>query len=169
MNERVAGLRSGAKDQTERLIPIPLDLTGGVFMKAKLEINSATLRVFSQNAVFGDPFEFALVVVGDETTAIIKGVRLEDDQKLTAGHRSAIMRCLMDHGFTRAVWHRWKRGPEGLEKRTFVIDTDVSAQDAPERASSREGPPMRITVNREQPRPAHAVDRSEERMRMGAD
>lgn len=99
-------------------------------MKAVLEINAATLRVFSDGAVFGDPFEFALVIVGDERTAIIKGLRLEGDQQLTARHRAAIMRCLKDAGFTRAIWHRWRRGPNGPEQRTFVIDTEVAGRHA---------------------------------------
>jgi hypothetical protein len=99
-------------------------------MKAVLEINAATLRVFSEGAVFGDPFEFALVIVGDEKTAIIKGLRLEGDQQLTARHRSAIMRCLMEAGFTRAIWHRWRRGPNGPEQRTFVIDTEAATRGA---------------------------------------
>lgn len=96
-------------------------------MRAVLEINAATLRVFSDGSVFGDPFEFALVIVGDQKTAIIKALRLEGDQQLTARHRSAIMRCLKDAGFTRAIWHRWRRGPNGPEQRTFVIDTEVAS------------------------------------------
>jgi hypothetical protein len=91
-------------------------------MKAVLEINAATIRVFSDDARFGDPFEFALFIVGDEDTAIIKGLRL-DDQRFTVRHRTAIMKCLLDAGFTRAIWHRWKHGPDGLERKTFVLDT----------------------------------------------
>ena len=90
-------------------------------MRAIMEINAATIRVFSEGAQFGDPFEFALFVVGDEGTAIIKGMKL-DDQLFTFRHRTAIMKCLLEAGFTRAVWHRWRIGPTGRERKEFSLD-----------------------------------------------
>jgi hypothetical protein len=96
-------------------------------MKAVLEINAATIRIFSPGAQFGDPFDFALFIVGDEDTAVIKGLRA-DDMRFMTRHKTAIVRCLMEAGFTRAVWHRWKRTPEGLVKRTFTLDTRAESR-----------------------------------------
>jgi hypothetical protein len=95
-------------------------------MHAIMEINAATIRVFCDGARFGDPFEFALFIVGDEDTAIIKGLKL-DDQKFTARHRTAIMKCLIEAGFTRAVWHRWRTGPNGLERKEYCLGKDYRA------------------------------------------
>jgi hypothetical protein len=92
-------------------------------MQAILEINAATIRVFAEGARFGEPFEFALFVVGDEDTAIIKGLKLED-QKFTVQHKAAIMKCLIEAGFSRAVWHRWRVGPNGPERREFSLSKD---------------------------------------------
>jgi hypothetical protein len=96
-------------------------------MRAVLEINAATIRVFPPGAEFGDPFEFAVFIVGDEETAVIKGLRA-DDMRFMSRHRTAIMRCLIEAGFTRAVWHRWKRRSDGLVKRTFTIDTKAESR-----------------------------------------
>jgi iron complex outermembrane receptor protein len=36
----------------------------------------------------------------------------------------------MEAGFTRAIWPRWRRGPNGPEQRTFVIDTEAATRGA---------------------------------------
>jgi hypothetical protein len=92
-------------------------------MRAIMEINAATIRVFCEGADFGDPFEFAFFVVGDEGTAIIKGLKV-DDQKFTIRHKTAIMKCLIEAGFSKAVWHRWRSGPDGPERKEFCLGKD---------------------------------------------
>jgi hypothetical protein len=96
-------------------------------MKATMEINAATVRIFEPGGQFGDPFDFAIFIVGDEDTAILKGLRA-DDHRFTSRHKSAIMRCLLQAGFTRAIWHRWKRTAEGPIKRTFVLDINAGSR-----------------------------------------
>ena len=76
-------------------------------MNAELEIVGAILRIWPDNAKFPEPFEIVLYIVGDEKTAILKGLKLEG-QVLTTRHKNAIMECLKRHGFTKAVWYRWK-------------------------------------------------------------
>lgn len=95
-------------------------------MHAIMEINAATIRVFCEGARFGDPFEFALFIVGDEDTAIIKGLKLED-QKFTVRHKTAIMKCLLEAGFSKAVWHRWRMGPNGPERKEYSLAKDFSS------------------------------------------
>lgn len=76
---------------------------------AHLEIVGAVIRVLSDDATFGDPFELALFVVGDEGTAILKGMRI-DGTGFTPRHAVAVRDCLRRAGFTKAVWHRHKPG-----------------------------------------------------------
>jgi hypothetical protein len=90
-------------------------------MKAFLEINAGVIRVMGDAHNYGDVYDFALFVVGDEDTAILKGLRM-DDQRFTVHHKRAIMRCLKDAGFNRMCWDRYKRGENGLEKRKFVLE-----------------------------------------------
>jgi hypothetical protein len=106
-------------------------------MHAIMEINAATIRVFCDGARFGDPFEFALFIVGDEDTAIIKGLKL-DDQKFTVRHRSAIMKCLIEAGFSKAVWHRWRVGPDGPERKEFCLGKDYRGGRAQRELAQRE-------------------------------
>jgi hypothetical protein len=97
-------------------------------MKAVLEINSATVRVFADGAEFGDPFEFSVFIVGDEDTAILKGLKL--DHRFTVRHKSALLKCLLEAGFKRMVWHRWKRTENGPVRRDFVLDTNPKGENA---------------------------------------
>lgn len=71
--------------------------------KAHLEITSGVLRVFN-SGTYGDPFDYACTVAGDEGVATIKG--LKADGGFTTGHRKAIFAVLREAGFREVVWHR---------------------------------------------------------------
>ena len=90
-------------------------------MKAFIEISSAVIRILPDDAVYGDPYEFAVFVVGDEDTAILKGLKM-DDRRFTLHHTRAIARCLREAGFNRMAWDRYKVGENGREKRKFVLE-----------------------------------------------
>lgn len=90
-------------------------------MKAYLEIASAVIRVFQDNSSYGDIFDFSIFLVGDEDTAILKGLRM-DDRRFTAQHKRAIIQCLKSHGFARASWDRYRPTPGGYEKRKFTLE-----------------------------------------------
>lgn len=73
--------------------------------KADLEIVGGIIRVFDDaQAKFGDSFELALFILGDERTAILKALR--SDKKLTHAHARTIEQCLIEHGFKECVWYR---------------------------------------------------------------
>ena len=90
-------------------------------MKAYLEISSAIIRVLPENSNYGDVFDFALFVVGDEDTAILKGLRM-DDRRFTVHHKRAIIQCLKRHGFARVCWDRYRAVEGGHEKRKFTLE-----------------------------------------------
>ena len=90
-------------------------------MKAYLEISSAIIRVLPDNATYGDVFDFALFVTGDEDTAILKGLRM-DDRRFTVHHKRAIIQCLKQAGFARACWDRYRKTEDGFEKRKFTLE-----------------------------------------------
>lgn len=90
-------------------------------MKAYLEISSAVIRIFPDHASYGDVFDFALFVVGDEDTAILKGLRM-DDRRFTVHHKRAIIHCLKRHGFARASWDRYRVVGGVREKRKFTLE-----------------------------------------------
>ena len=93
-------------------------------MQAFLEINAAVIRVFPENSTYGEVFDFALFVVGDEDTAILKGLRM-DDRRFTVHHKRAIMRCLKEAGFNRLRWDRYRMTETGREKRNFVLELNA--------------------------------------------
>jgi hypothetical protein len=93
----------------------------GAFVKAYLEISSAVIRIFPENSSYGDIFDFALFVVGDEDTAILKGLRL-DDRRFTVHHKRAIIQCLKRYGFARACWDRYRGVDGSREKRKFTLE-----------------------------------------------
>lgn len=73
--------------------------------QAHMEITGAVIRVLGDGAEFGEPFDLALFVVGDEGTAILKGLRVEHGA-FRPRQAEAVRQCLRRHGFTSAVWHR---------------------------------------------------------------
>ena len=76
-------------------------------MHAELEITSGVIRLFEDGSKFGDPFAEVLYLVGDEGTAILKGLRTAKmDHRLWRAIRAELKRV----GFTTAVWHRHKNG-----------------------------------------------------------
>jgi hypothetical protein len=95
-------------------------------VSTSLEITGAIIRVFQGDAAFGDPFDFALFVTGDEGTATIKGLRM-DGQRLMPAHRDAVFAALREHGFHTAVWHRHKAG--GSREVRIGIADPVSDRD----------------------------------------
>jgi hypothetical protein len=76
-------------------------------MKCLLEITSAVLRLYPDDAAYGEPFELALFVVGDEGVATLKGLR--SDGQLTTEDRKAFFECLRSHGFIEVKWKRYKK------------------------------------------------------------
>ncbi len=80
-------------------------------MKAIFETTGGIIRFFNDDAEFGDPFEFAVFVVGDESTAVLKGLKAESDIPLSVF--ASMRKCLRERGFTEVVWHRWKIDKDG--------------------------------------------------------
>jgi hypothetical protein len=72
--------------------------------RADLEIVAGILRLVPSSLPVGAPFDLALVVTGDDTTATLKALRA--DVALTAAHKAAIFAALHRAGFGRARWHR---------------------------------------------------------------
>lgn len=90
-------------------------------MQAFLEVSSGIIRVISDGATYGDVYDFAIFFVGDEDTAILKGLRI-DDRRFTIRHKRAIVRCLKQAGFKRACWDRYKLSESGKEKHRYVLE-----------------------------------------------
>jgi hypothetical protein len=90
-------------------------------MKARLEITSGVIRVFKDDADFGDPFVLAIAMVGHEDTAILKA--LTNAQPV---HRDfvAIRQCLAEYGFTKLEWNRHRKDGQILV-RSFQTAREV--------------------------------------------
>ena len=76
-------------------------------MRAELEITAGIIRVFADDARFGEPFAEVLYLVGDEGIATLKGLRTE---RMTRGVWRAVDAELARVGFREATWHRYKDG-----------------------------------------------------------
>lgn len=90
-------------------------------MKAHFEPTAGIVRVLPDGAAWGDPFDLAVFIVGDEGTAIVKGLRMDG---YTRGHRDAIAACLREAGFRWAVWHRYGADGRRREVRARLGGTD---------------------------------------------
>ena len=86
-------------------------------MKAVLETVGGVIRVFKDDAVYGDPFEMSVFIVADGDTAVLKGLKTDD---LDLRCLQAIRICLREHGFTEMLWHRWKADGHGGHSRKDV-------------------------------------------------
>ena len=76
---------------------------------AYAEITGAVVRVYNGSTCPPSPFDYVLTVVGDEGTAIIKGLRVEAGGFGTAA-RVAIFAELRRLGFRRVMWRRYRAG-----------------------------------------------------------
>ena len=92
-------------------------------MKADLEITGGVLRIFLRNdAVFGDPFDALVALVGHEMEAILKGAVLEQDgPRFNAQMIQAVRTELRRHGFTSVRWTRKGEHGEKLPDFTMAI------------------------------------------------
>jgi hypothetical protein len=86
------------------------------------EITQEILRVYERDdAKATDPYDFALTVVGDEGTGIIKALSMPPGQKLSVRDWIAIKRHMKGRGYRRLVWRRRDK-ETGRVKREIVAE-----------------------------------------------
>ncbi len=73
-------------------------------MRAEIEPLSGIVRVFRDDAVWGDPYDMSLVFIANEGIVTLKALQTRGIDK---AHADAIRVALRDAGFREA---RWRRG-----------------------------------------------------------
>ena len=82
--------------------------------QAHLEVTSGVVRVFRDGCEWGDPFTFAVAIVGDERVATLKALRADG---VKPEDFAAIAECLLDAGFSEIRWSRHRSDGTVQEKR----------------------------------------------------